>query len=87
MKEMCKLIKTIVTPENAEIEWFYFDGALEWTGVSMVEAAIPVAPWAKTEAVEDVLRTWAQKSNAQSPVRGFELNDKDWARLAQCGRI
>jgi len=87
MSNFCKLISINVTNETVELEWFYFDGSLQWTGVSLIEVTIPVAPWADKHDVEKALRNWAMDSNIQSPIRGFELNSKDWTRLAQCGRI
>lgn len=81
-----KLISVNVCDAKVELEWFYFDGTT-WTGVSMIEQSIPVPTWANSNDIADVIRNVAIADNKMSSIRGFELNDKDWARLAQCGRI
>lgn len=86
MKDMYKLISVNVTAEKVELEWFYFDG-MAWTGVSMIEQSIPVPMWANGNDIADVVRNVAIANNDLSSIRGFELNDKDLDRLAECGRI
>ena len=81
-----KLISVNVCDAKVELEWFYFDGTT-WAGVSMIEQSIPVPAWANGNDIADVIRNVAIADNKMSSIRGFELNNKDWARLAQCGRI
>lgn len=83
---MYKLISVNVCHEKVELEWFYFDGPT-WTGVSFIETTIHVPSWANGNVIADIVRNVAIANNEMSSIRGFALNDKDWARLAECGRI
>lgn len=72
--------------KTISVEWFYHHDH-KWTGVSLIQNTIPVAPWANKEALCEELLIYATENQNHTMRCGFELNREDYYRLAECGLL